>query len=226
MAIRKVPLITGQTYHIYNRSNDYKPIFVNNWSNKRAIFTLSFYRFYKPSVKLSYFLKWSEEKKKQLLDELNQQNNKLIDLICYCLMPNHFHLLLTQLTDGGISRFLSQFQNSYTKYFNTRAKRYGHIFSGQFKAVRIETDEQLLHVSRYIHLNPYSSYTIKNINELDDYPWSSYSLYLGNRNIGCSTNMILSHFKSPKEYKEFVQDQADYQRKLEAIKHLTIEEVS
>ena len=76
-----------------------------------------------------------------------------MEIICYCLMPNHLHLLLRQLMDGGISKFMSNFANSYTRYFNTKSKRKGPVFEGKFKAKRIETDEQLLHLSRHIHLN-------------------------------------------------------------------------
>lgn len=93
-------------------------------------------------------------------------------------MPNHFHLLLKQTKENGISKLVANFQNSYTRYFNLKNERVGPLFQGVFKALRVKTDEQLIHVSRYIHLNPYSSSVIKSFEELKRYPWSSVEEYL------------------------------------------------
>ena len=88
-------------------------------------------------------------------------------------MPNHFHLLIKQNIDRDYD-ILSNLQNGYTKYFNTKYSRDGHLFQGPFKAVKIDSEEQLLHVSRYIHLNPYSSGMLNNITDLDNYEWASF----------------------------------------------------
>ena len=140
-------------------------------------------------------------------------------------MPNHFHFLLKQVANRGISKFISNFTNSYTRYFNTKNKREGALFKGKFKSVRIESDEQLLHVSRYTHLNPYSSYVIKTLEELENYPYSSLPEYLQRSPKGsCQKEIILDQFKNLNSYKNFVFDQANYQRELENIKHLILEE--
>ena len=89
-------------------------------------------------------------------------------------MPNHFHLLLKQTIDNGISHFLSKFTNSYTKYFNTKYNRVGPVFQGVFKSVHIESDEQLMHLSRYIHLNPVVSAVVEKQNLLS-YPLVIFS---------------------------------------------------
>lgn len=137
-------------------------------------------------------------------------------------MPNHFHFLLTQSTEEGISKFMGLIQNSYTKYFNLRKKRVGSLFQGQFKAKRVETNEQLLHLSRYIHLNPYSSFVVKTLEDLKEYPWSSLPNYLGiNQNGFLKKSLVLDSFMDEKDYQRFVFNQADYQRELEKIKHLT-----
>ena len=136
-------------------------------------------------------------------------------------MPNHFHLLLKQLNDGGVQEFIRKVSNSYSKYFNTKNKRVGPLFQGEFKAVTIESDEQLLHVSRYIHLNPYVSGLVK---DLKDFRYSSYLDFIGLRNDTlCNKKVILSFFKSSKEYKDFVSDQKSYGIELERIKHLLID---
>ena len=119
---------------------------------------------------------------------------------------------------------MSRFENSYARYFNIKYDRVGPLFQPMFKAVRIETEEQFLHVSRYIHLNPTSSYLIK-IKDLKNYPWSSFAGFLDAKFLQfVNPKLVLSHFKSKEAYRKFVLDQADYQRKLELIKHLTLEE--
>lgn len=221
MPSRIVPLITNQIYHVFNRSVERIPTFTSIKAAKRAIDTISYYRFEHLPVRLSYFLAWSDTKQKELSKQLEQENKTLVTNICYCFMPNHFHFLIKQNQENGISKFLSNFENSFTKYFNTTNKRKGHLFLGQFKAVRIETDEQLLHISRYIHLNPYSSFVVKNLEDLLSYKWSSLGEYLDKRNGFCDKEIILSKFKKI-SYLKFISDQADYQRKLETIKHLSL----
>jgi len=222
MPSRTIPLIINQIYHVFNRSVERIPIFTNIKAAKRAIDTIAYYRFEHLPVRLSYFLVWPEIKQKELLKQLEQENKTLVTIICYCFIPNHFHFLLKQNQENGISKFLSKFENSFTKYFNTINKRKGHLFLGQFKAVRIETDERLLHLTRYIHLNPYSSFVVKNIADVLSYKWSSLGEYLNKEDGFCDKEIILSKFKKI-SYLKFISDQADYQRKLETIKHLALE---
>jgi len=120
---------------------------------------------------------------------------------------------------------MRKYQSSYTKYLNNKYDRDGPILRGRFKAVRIETDEQLIHVSRYIHLNPYTSLEIKNLDELLLYPWSSFKEYMNPRlNSFIQKDLILAFFASnPEKYISFILNQAEYQRKLESIKHLVLE---
>ena len=132
-------------------------------------------------------------------------------------MPNHFHFLLRQKTDDGLSKFVGDLLNSYTKYFNIKNDRVGPLFQGRFRAVLIDNDEQLVHVSRYIHLNP----LIANlVSDIESYPWSSYRDYLGlGNNTFVKTAEILDLFKSKEDYKQFVLDQVDYARVLDQFKH-------
>lgn len=111
--------------------------------------------------------------------------------------------------------------NSYTKYFNTKNKRVGSLFQGTFKAVPIESDEQLMHVSRYIHLNPYVSGLTQ---DLKLYPYSSYLSYIGlEENLLCTPEPVLSFFKNANDYENFVIGHKDYAKELEIMKHLLIE---
>ena len=219
---RKFPLITDQIYHIFNRGINRQPTFTDKRDYQRSIESMMYYRYSKPQLKLSRFIRLDAKDRLEALGKL-EKHNKLIEIISYCLMPNHFHLLLKQLEEGGISKFLSNFQNSYTRFFNTKHERDGSLFLDQFKAVIIETDEQLLHVSRYIHLNPYTSYMVKSMLELEKFAWSSLHDYLGNKKTFIYKDLIINTSRSVSSYRQFVLDRADYQRRLGDIKHLLIE---
>lgn len=139
-------------------------------------------------------------------------------------MPNHFHFLIKQEQEDGVANFLRNFQNSYAKYFNTKTERSGALFQSMFKAVRIESDEQLIHVARYIHLNPSTSYIVKGVQELEGYPWNSFAEYLSKHPPKIiNKEKVLGFFKSLDEFKKFTFDQGDYQRQLESMKHLSLE---
>jgi putative transposase len=222
MPLRKIPFVNGQVYHIFNRSVDLKSVFIDKRDCERVIRLLDFYQVGSPPIRYSKFVKATGELKKYFAESLEKMQ-KVVDLICFCLMPNHFHLLLRQKEDEGIFRFVRNFQIGYSKYFNEKRKRSGALFQGQFKAVRIENDEQLVHVSRYIHLNPYSSYVVKDLSDLEEYPWSSYPEYVSDIEGICQKELVFSLIKTKEEYRKFVLDNADYQRKLEAIKHLILE---
>lgn len=224
MPVRKVPLVEGQIYHVFNKSIDEKPIFVEKRDNQRVLDALWYYRFKQVPLRLSYFLSWPGERRGRWLERFRDEAGLLVKIISFVLMPNHFHLLLEQVAKDGISKFLSQLQNSYTRFFNTKKRRKGHLFLGQFKAIRMENEEQFIHTSRYIHLNPYTSFVVKKIDDLLTYPWSSFPEYLGQRDGFCTKESILSGFGSTASYRRFVFDQADYQRELQKIKHLTFED--
>lgn len=220
---RLIPIVTNQTYHIFNRGIDHRPTFPNSIQLKRAINVINYYRFSNLPISLSKFLKTSKETRENIMLDLRKKNSKLVEIFSYCLMPNHFHFLVKQLQDKGISRFMANFQNSYTRYFNTQEERTGPLFLDQFKSVIIETDEQFLHVSRYIHLNPLTSFVVKDFDSLKEYSWSSLSEYRENTPVICELNSILNFFKQKEDYLSFVKDQANYQRELHIIKHLLLE---
>ncbi len=224
MPSRLTPLATNEYYHIFNRGINKQPLFFGLRDFDRALHILEFYSYANTPIRFSKFLLSARENRTNILNSLRRENQKLVDIICYCLMPNHFHFLLKQRSENGISKFMANFQNSITRYLNTKYQKIGPILQGQFKAVRIEDEEQLLHVSRYIHLNPYTSYILKDIEDLRGYTWSSFPEYVEEGKCGISSsNVVLSNFKMKSDYKQFVYDQADYQRKLDAIRHLVLE---
>lgn len=223
MPYRKVPLVIDEIYHVYNRSIAREPIFLHNKHYQRGLNLVNFYRFDKPALRFSHYNRLPGSQKNEFLESL-KASKKRIKILAYCLMPNHVHFLFKQLIENGIASFMSNFQESYAKYFNIREGRSGALFQSMFKAVRVETDEQLIHVTRYINLNPLTSYVIKNIGELENYPWCSFAEYMGKQDFGIvDKEEVLGYFPSIKHLREFTADQIEYQRELAKLKHLILE---
>ncbi|MBI3103793.1 transposase [Candidatus Daviesbacteria bacterium] len=224
MPYRKTPLVNGEIYHIFNRSVARQPIFPSDTYYQRGFEVLSYYNNLNPPVRFSHFSRLPIALKNEIIENLNKEDQKLVQILAFCFMPNHVHFLIKEIRDHGITKFMRIFQNSYAKYFNTRTERTGSLFQSMFKAVRILTDEQLLHVARYIHLNPVTAFILKDIEELSNYQWSSYPIYIGKQTSNIiSTDEILSFFATKDKFIEFTKDQIDYQRKLDRIKHLLLE---
>ena len=222
MPARNTPLVTDHFYHVYNRGVAKLPIFHNKRDYERFLLTVEYYHLDSPGLKLSHLLLMQRQDRIKRLSEHLQNSTPLVDIICYTLMPNHIHLLLKQRKDAGISKFCRLLFNSYNKYFNRKHDRVGPLFQGNFKAVRITNQEELLHVSRYIHLNPITAFIIHK-EDLEDFPWSSYQDYLHEIRSFLSTEIILSSFRSIDAYKEFTEDQVDYAKKLSELKYAIIE---
>jgi putative transposase len=221
---RLVSLVNDEIYHVFNRGIAHLPTFLNTTDYERAFHTLIYYQNINPPIKYSTFIEQPTEDRTYILNKFAKEKNITAEIICYCFMPNHFHLLLKQKRKNGISKFIGNFENSYTRYFNTKSERNGPMFQGRFKAVRIETDEQLLHVSRYIHLNPFTSSIIQKIDNLKNYLFSSFPEYLNiSKTDFFNKRLILSHFKNTQCYQQFIYNQANYQRELGRIKHLILE---
>jgi len=222
---REIPLVTGEIYHIINRGLTAQTIFSCPRHYQRSFELMLYYQNQNPPLRYSYFSALTSSVKEEKLNQLRNNKEILVEIFAYCFMPNHFHFLLKQMVDNGISNFLSKFSNSYTRYFNTKHKRIGPLFQGKFKSVLVSNEQQLIHLSRYIHLNPYSSGIVKSLKNLSQYTYSSFPEYLGlTNNSICQKDMILDYFKKKNSYHDFVFDQAVIQRELDIIKHSTLEE--
>lgn len=209
-------------YHIFNRTIDGKKIFVDYQLCSYFLDLLQYYRSTLSTRSYSHYKELSHELQKKHEIVLNFEEYFRADIICYCLMPTHFHLLLVQRLDGGVQTFVGNVINSFTRYFNIKQKRKGPLFLPRFQSREVLSDDILLHISRYQHLNPYSSGLVQSVADLEQYQWSSYKCYVGNISSNLvQTTRILNQFNSSKEaYKAFVEDQADYQRSLDELKYL------
>lgn len=221
MPQRKVVFATNEIYHIFNRSVAREHIFASKIELRRLLEIIEYY--YLPQTLRFSKFKTLPEKIKRDYILLNTKKTPLVEIYAFAFMPNHYHFLIKQIQDGGIVRFISNIQNSFAKYFNLKNDRDGSLFLNPFKAKRVETDEQFIHVSRYIHLNPVTSYIIE-FDKLDKYLWTSYCNYVNNTNLPfLNTKNILEMFKSKRDYSQFAANQVDYQRHLHLIKDQIIE---
>lgn len=215
MPYKQAVFANGEFYHIYNRGVEKRITFLDASDYRRFVLTIEYYRYKNPPTRFSF-------RNRQYLLKKVKDDRILVEIISYCLMPNHFHVLLKQVENGGITKFVSRLVNSYTKYFNTRRRRIGPLFQGSFKAIRIENDEQLLHVSRYVHLNPLIDFLTK---DLCIYRFSSYPEFCCGKTGFCRSEYILNHFTKPLDYKKFVLDQEDYGRTIKEIERSLLEEL-
>lgn len=222
MPYRTAPIVTDEIYHVFNRGIARAPIFSTSSHFLRFLDLIDYYRFQDTPVSYSQFRGIEKETREEIFNRLVKGNRRYIEILAFCLMDNHFHFLLKQIVDKGVAKFIGNLQNAHAKYFNIKTERTGPLFQPMFKSVRIVTDEQLLHISRYIHLNPSTGYLVE-IKNLEAYPWSSLACYVGDCNYSFVSTELILEIITKKKYKEFVYNQAEYQRELGKIKHLTLE---
>ena len=144
MPKRETPLVDDHYYHIFNRGVDLRPIFSNSGIKdyERFIKLMNYYRFNNYPGSYSQFIKMPRAEREDIFKALEKENKAQVEIICFCLMSNHFHFLLKQKEDKGILSFLANLENSHTRYFNKKNERVGPLFQGRFKAVLVETEEQ------------------------------------------------------------------------------------
>jgi len=198
-------------YHIYNRGVDKRKVFLDKWDYLKFLEQIKEFN----QVSPVFSLYWKN--KKRLISGSTapiavepQDNKKLINLIAYCLNPNHYHLLVKQCRDGGISEFMKKVGGGYTWYFNHKNNRSGSLFQGRYKVKEIKSTYGLLKLSVYVNCNA----EVHNIAKKEDWPWSSYGQYvdkLSGRTASIAVRPqvnfeVLEEFKNVEEYKKFCED--------------------
>ena len=223
ITMRKMPLAKGEVYHVYTRSIANYQIFNNESEFERMRRLIKYYKI-NTDVRLSSFLDliWvQKEGFNNAFMALSKDKENNVQIIAYCLMPTHIHLVLKQLVEDGISDYMGNILNGFTRFFNTTRKRKGPLWESRFKSALVKNNVQLKHLVRYIHLNPTTAYLVT---RPEDWLYSSYREYLGKINASqgiCQFNDILDI--KPLLYRKFVNDQIAYQRELAKIKELILE---
>lgn len=212
---RKITIAPGEYYHIYNRGVEKRNIFISKDDHERFMRLLYLSNSTKPYV---YRLVQGLP-----LNEIDL-GEKRVAIGAYSLMPNHFHLLVREIEDGGISGFMEKLTTGYSMYFNKRNKRVGSLFQGTFKAEHVDTDEYLKYLYAYIHLNPvklieptWKEKGIQNLTRakkyLESYRYTSYVDYaLGKREESAilSPKEFPGYFEKKKDFARFVDEWLDY----------------
>jgi len=211
---RKEKFLKGEIYHVFNKSIANYEIFGSIEKSQQFINRLFYYN---TSLAKDSFSKYIRKNKNYKCENLLlPQDFSYVKILAYCLMPDHYHLLVKILKDDVFSKLISDVENSFSRYLNTKQKRKGPLWQSNFKAVRIKNNEQLLHVSRYIHLNPTTANLVA---DPKDWRFSSYRDYINNRKILKEILKEIS-ISDRKKYKIFVENNKDYQKKLKIIKKL------
>lgn len=197
MPIKRPKLVNDEIYHVVMRGVGDSKIFKNKDDYYRAIFSL-----YEFNTTKSIEIRLQREKR-QIIKKygipFSDSRDFLVGCLAFAFMPNHIHLLLKQLKDNGITKFMRKVGAGYASFFNKKYKRRGHLFQGRFQAVLIKNDDQLRNVFVYIHANPTSLIEpewkekgVRNIKKviqfLNKYKWSSYSDYIGKNNFPSLTS--------------------------------------
>jgi putative transposase len=203
----------GNYYHIYNRGTEKRSIFLNKKDYERFMRAMFLFQ-WGNNVRNIFRLSAKLEQPGRLLNILQDvqeqlTGERLVRIICFCLMPNHFHLLIEECAEGGVSKYMSRLGNSYTKYFNIKYERRGYLFGSAYHSVLIDENNYLLYLSRYIHRNPKE--IIKGRGKLADYLWSSfYDYVIQNRwGILLEQNILKDQFDTHGEYKDYCEEGAD-----------------
>lgn len=205
-------------YHVFNKSIANFVIFNDKIEFSRMLLTITYYQGYKPSCNLGVYIR--DNKIKNSSQDapilIPSSKNTLVNIVAYCLMPTHLHLVLEENMENGLSIYMNTILNSYTRYFNIKHKRKGPLWEGPSKKVAVQSDEQFLHLTRYIHLNPVTAYLV---DKPEDWPFSSYGEYTDRVN----TDKRLCNYRNlmdikPSSYEDFVNDRISYQRELAKIK--------
>lgn len=215
--MRKGLLSVNSYYHIYNRGTEKRRIFLVEKDYQRFLSSLFICNGSKPvDLKIQG---------KTLLESLrNDRGETIVDICAYCLMPNHFHLLVHEKIEGGISKFMQKLQIAYTMYFNKKNERSGALFQGKYKLSIAETDNYLKYLIAYIHLNPvkliepnWKENGIKNeslvLKFLQNYKYSSYSDFVGQKREEekiLNRKALPEYFEKPTDFKNTIKDWLKY----------------
>ena len=215
MSLRKDNLVNGEIYHIYNRGVDKRNIFIDNEDRFRFIHDLFEFNDKNPTTNNTLHLKIKNQDGSRGRGPKRKSRELLVEILAFCMMDNHYHLIIRHKTDNGITIFMRKLGTGYTNYFNKKYNRTGALFGGKFKSVCLKKDSHFMYLPFYIHLNPldlkypeWKKRKLKNFKEaikfLDSYRWSSYIDYTGQKNFPSLINkeFILSKVGDEDKFKK------------------------
>ncbi|UCD55079.1 MAG: transposase [Candidatus Omnitrophota bacterium] len=214
----KPELINGEIYHIYNKGTEDRKIFLKDSDYFRFIHDLFEFNNKEAAVNTNrFFYKRHKSQTVRMPEIKRRKRNLIIEILAFCLMPNHFHLMIKQKVENGISKFMQKLGTGYTMYFNTRYERKGVLFQSKYKIKLLSSEEHFIYLPHYIHLNPLDLIGIKwregkvdnpekAAEFLESYRWSSYLDYIEKKNFPSVTQreFLLKVFGGRQEYKQSI----------------------
>ncbi len=204
--MRKKPLVNNEYYHIYNRGVDKREVFSDERDFTRFLLSMNLLNDKEDGL----MIKWRDYQKCVKNPELDaflrlnfRKRERLVDVVSYCLMSNHYHFILKQNIEKGIEKFLQKLGTSYTKYFNKKNQRNGSLFQGTFKSSHIPSVGLLLRMAVYASCNS----EIHKVNPAKNYPWCSFLVHAGvQKNDFINNSLFAEHFRSGKDFEEFAKE--------------------
>lgn len=211
---------TNEIYHIYNRGVEKRKIFLDEKDHIRFIHDLYEFNDTAPTINMGYYFKRNRQSNSievglRYIKKEKVPRNFFVEILSFCLMPNHYHLMVRQLVDSGITEFMRKLGAGYTNYFNEKYERVGSLFQGKYKSALIKTDAHFIHLPYYIHSNPidliipnWKSNKIRDCKKihasLNNYRWSSHLDYNGIKNFPSVTQreFLTEYFGSHQKYSE------------------------
>ena len=212
---RKVAFVQGEYYHVYNRGIEKRITFSDIIDYKRFVLLLKILNTTENIVVRDLF------KNKTYNEIISKKiDDPIVAIGAYCLMPNHFHILITPLVKNGVEKYMQKLQTAYTMYFNNKNERSGSLFQGTFKSQHLDTDEYLRYIYSYIHLNPaklkdknWKEHGPKNFNSLKEYvlnfKYSSIGEYIGKNFIITDPIYFPNYIKNYKNKEKFFKNMVD-----------------
>lgn len=193
--MRKIKFSANEFYHVYNRGAEHRNIVLDKLDSDRFVQSMQEFNVLEPigSIYENSFIDSSVKTKRE--------SKKLVNIIAYCLNTNHFHFILEPLIDDGISKFIKRLAGGYSWYFNNKHKRNGVLFQGPFKAIHINSNDYLLHLSAYVNLNFKVHQLGDSVAKLVRSSWEEY--LKPNQEAICKKEIISDQFNTPTEYKRF-----------------------
>ncbi|MDP3875135.1 MAG: transposase [bacterium] len=199
MTLRKQSFVLDEYYHLYNRGTEKRIIFLDKGGYEHFLF-------------LMYICNTTKSIELRNIDKNFDRGETIIDIGAYCLMPNHFHILVREKIEGGISKYMLKLMTSYSMYFNKKYERTGKLYEGVFKSIHVESDRYLKYLYSYIHLNPaklidknWRESKTKNTNKLIkyvfSYPYSSLREYVYSKSQITNPPKFPAYFKKPNDHK-------------------------
>ena len=224
-------------YHLCNRGVDKRTIFLDDQDHFRFVHDLfEFNDQQSVSSNFYYFSKSSDIGCPNIKSRVRESRKLLVHIHCFCLMPNHYHMLVSPLVDDAIPRFMKKLNMGYAKYFNEKYKRVGALFQGKYRSVLVERDAHFLHLPYYIHFNPldivapeWRHRQIQNAKKalafLERYRWSSHRDFLGEKNFPSITqrDFLLDFFGGSETYRASI-NEAIATLEYDSIRSLTFDD--